>query len=235
MEFTISTLNPSDIERIDELMKQNSRTLGFLPRAALNDYLHRGTVLGVNSNAGCLAGYLLYASYPKRFRIAHLCVSERFRGRGLAKRLFAELKEKCTTQCVIRLNCRRDFEAHRLWPRLGFIPVDEKLGRSIDGHPLTSWEYRVRADNQLDIFSETASDQAINVVIDAHVLFHFNARPSLESTPSKALLADFLADLIRIRLTDEVFHELIVIRTRKFDVLLVRSPICIRKRRTIRT
>ena len=208
MQFTISKLNPSDIDRVDDLMKRNSRTLGFLPRAALGDYLNRGSVLGANSDSGCLAGYLLYGSYPDRFRIAHLCISESFRGRGLAKRLVEELKSRCTTQCVIRLNCRRDYEAHHLWPRLGFIPVDEKPGRSLDGHPLTSWELRIREDSQLDIFRESASDQAIDVVIDSHILFHLHAPESPESKPSRALLADFLADLIRIRLTDEVFLEI---------------------------
>ena len=208
MQFTISKLNPSDIDRVDDLMKRNSRTLGFLPRAALCDYLNRGTVLGADTDCGRLAGYLLYGSYPDRIRIAHLCVSESFRGRGLAKRLVEELKSKCTTQCVIRLNCRRDYEAHHLWPRLGFIPVDEKPGRSLDGHPLTSWELRIREDSQLDIFRESASDQAIDVVIDSHILFHLNAPESPESKPSRALLADFLADLICIRLTDEVFLEI---------------------------
>lgn len=208
MEFKITTLAASDVDRVDELMKQNSRTLGFLPREALIDYLGRGTVLGVSATDSRLIGYLLYASYPERFRVAHLCISERFRGRGIAKRLINELKAKCTTQCVIRLNCRRDYEAHNLWPRLGFVPVDEKPGRSLDGHLLTCWEHRVGDDRQLDIFKECASDQAVDVAIDTHILLHFNSPQTPESAPSKALLADFLADLVRIRITDEVFIEI---------------------------
>lgn len=205
--MTVSTLNPSDIDRVDELMKRNGRTLGFLPRQALLDYLTSGTVLGAKSDDGSLIGYLLYASYEERFRIAHLCVSEQHRGRGLARQLFEALKERCTTQCVIRLNCRRDYTAHHLWPKLGLIPVNEKPGRSLDGHPLTCWEFRVKGDRQLDLFKESASDQALDVVIDSHILFHFGEPQSSESNPSRALLADFLADLIRIWLTDEIFLE----------------------------
>ena len=208
MEFKITTLNSSDIDRVDKLMKQNSRTLGFLPRRALLDHLSRGTVLGVNAADGRLLAYLLYARYPERFRVVHLCISEYFRGRGFARRLLDELKAKRTTQCVIRLNCRRDYEAHSLWPRLGFVPVDEKPGRSLDGRLLTCWEHRIGKDRQLDIFKESASDQALDVAIDTHILLHFNSQRTPESIPSKALLADFLADLIRIQTTDEVFIEI---------------------------
>ena len=208
MALTVSTLSSSDIDRVDELMKKNSQTLGFLPRAALAEHLNHRTVLGAKTPDGHLAAYLLYASYRERFRIVHLCVSEHFRERSLAKELFEALKAKRTTQCVIRLNCRRDYDAHRIWPRLGFIPVDEKPGRSLDRHPLTCWEYRVAADQQLDIFREKTSDQALDVVIDAHILFHFNAPSSPESNPSQALKSDFLADLIHISLTDEIFLEI---------------------------
>lgn len=207
MDITISTLSPLDIDRVDELMKANSKTLGFLPRVVLLEHLGRGSVLGATADGGRLAGYLLYASYTDRFRIAHLCVAQAFRRQGLAQRLFEELKALQTTQSVVRLNCRRDYAAHRLWPRLGFIPVDEKPGRSLDGHLLTSWEYRLKDDSQLDLFRENASDQALDVVIDAHILFHFDEPMSLETEPSKALLADFLADLIHIHVADEVFVE----------------------------
>jgi len=30
----------------------------------------------------------------------------------------------------IIVRCRRDFEANALWPRLGFISVDEEYGRA---------------------------------------------------------------------------------------------------------
>ena len=208
MNFNVSSLGPIDIDCVDELMKKNSATLGFLPRAALIEHLRSGTVIGARIQDGRLASYLLYASNPERIRIVHLCVAQEFRGHGLAQELFDELKSRCDTQCVIRLNCRRDYVAHKMWPRLGFFPVAEKPGRSIDGRPLTCWEHRLREDKQLDLFKESTSDQAVDVVIDAHILFHFTQPASPESKPSKALLADFLADQINIRLTDEVFLEI---------------------------
>lgn len=94
-----------------------------------------------------------------------------------------------------------------MWPKLGFVPVDEKPGRSQDGKLLTCWEHRLREDKQIDIFKEQMSDQAFRVAIDAQILFHFDAPDSDESLPSKALLADYLADQIVLSLTDEIFLE----------------------------
>ena len=189
-------------------MKENSRTLGFLPREALYSHLDGGTVLGARTDNDDLVGYLLFAKYPDRVRIAHLCVAQHFRGQGMANCLFEAVKSQCTTQSVIRLNCRRDYGVDALWSKLGFIPITEKPGRSLDGHLLTCWEYRLKKSSQRDLYKESASDQARDVVIDTNILIHFKEPPSEETNPSKALLADFLIDLIDIHITDEVFLEL---------------------------
>ena len=189
-------------------MKESSNTLGFLTRETLKQYLCRQTVLGIKLDDDLLVGYLLYAEYPDRIRLAHLCVSDRYRNRGFAKKLFKGLREQCTTQYVIQLNCRRDYlEANSLWHELGFIPIDEKPGKSQEGHPLTRWQYRIMEDRQLDIFNQDAPEHVQKIVVDTHILIHFDAPPSPESIPSKALLADSLADLIQINLTDEVLLE----------------------------
>lgn len=181
MEQSISTLIRSDFDQLDLLMKENSRTLGFLPREALYSHLDGETVLGAKTHDGALVGYLLYAMYPDHIRIAHLCVSQHFRGQGMAKRLFEAVRSQWTTQSVIRLNCRRDYGVDELWSKLGFIPVTEKPGRSLDGHPLTCWEYRLKKPSQRDLFKESASDQARDVVIDTNVLIHFKEPPSEET------------------------------------------------------
>ena len=69
MKHTISSLSVSDIDSVDHLMKRNSRTLGFLPRPALEEALRRGDVLGAQHKKHGLVGYLLYASYEERLRI----------------------------------------------------------------------------------------------------------------------------------------------------------------------
>ena len=189
-------------------MKENSKTLGFLTRETLKQHLCRQTVLGIKLDDDLLVGYLLYAEYPDRIRLVHLCVSDRYRKRGFAKKLFNELRGKCTTQYVIQLNCRRDYhKADSLWRQLDFIPIDEKLGKSQEGHLITKWQYQIRENPQLDIFNQDAPEHVQKIVVDTHILIHFDAPPSPESIPSKALLAVSLADLIQIYLTDEVLHE----------------------------
>ncbi len=114
MNITISKLTSTDLDAVDNLMKHDSKTLGFLPRQALLDYFKEEGVLGAKTIDGQLIGYLLYAAYSDYFRIAHLCVSEKFRGQGIARRFVNELREAITTQKTIRLRCRRDFPAHKM-------------------------------------------------------------------------------------------------------------------------
>ena len=119
-----STLGPDDVSAVDGLMKRNSQTLGFLPTEALNDYLRRGRVIGAKDEGDRLIAYLLYAPRQSSFRIVQLCVSQESRGQGIARKLLEELRGTATTQSAMTLNCRRDFSAHQMWPKLGFVAVE---------------------------------------------------------------------------------------------------------------
>ena len=191
-------------------MKRNSQTLGFLTRETLLEgFLNKKGALGAKTDDGQLVGYLLYANYPKYFRIAQLCVSEDFRGQGIAKRLFESLKNSVTTQQVIKLRCRRDFPAHQMWPELGFVPLDERPGRSSAGHLLTLWYFPLAPDDQLSLFQAETSDESLDVVIDAQVFFDFYESDSDKTRPSKALFSDFLIDSLNLWITDELFVEIV--------------------------
>ena len=204
------TLTADDLSCVDDLMKRDSRTLGFLPTEALIDYLRRGRVLGAKTECDRLIGYLLYAPSHSRLRIVQLCVSAEFRGRGIASRLLEELKGVATTQSSITLSCRRDFPAHHLWPKLGFVTVGEKPGRSVARHPLNLWHLTLKPANQMDLglFQAAASDEAVDVIIDAQVFFDLFEPDSEDSEKSKALLADFLVDSLNLWTTDELFNEI---------------------------
>ena len=210
MSGSVTKLTVADSDAVDALMRDNSRTLGFLPMEALRDYLEKGTVLGIKLESGKLIGYLLYAAYADRFRIVHLCVSEDFQGQGNARRLFKSLKSETTTQNRIVLNCRNDFPANDMWDKLGFIPLSEKPGRSMDGSPLTHWEFLLSKRNQLDLFQFEAQESydSINVVIDAQVFFDFDdcSRPGAKQ--SRALFSDYLVDTINPWITDEIYVEI---------------------------
>ena len=203
-------LTSDDLGAVDDLMKHNSRTLGFLPTEALSDYLHRGRVLGAKIGGHRLIGYLLYAPSQSRFRIVQLCVSQEFRGCGIASRLLEELKDVATTQYAITLSCRRDFPAHYMWPKLGFVSIGEKPGRSVAGHLLTLWHLALNQGNQMDLglFKAQTSDETVDVIIDAQVFFDLSKPDSDESERSGALLSDFLVDSLNLWTTDELLNEI---------------------------
>lgn len=205
----ISQLTSDDFSAVDDLMKLNSRTLGFLTEEALlESFLNKSGALGAKTDDGQLVGYLLYAAYPQYFRIAQLCVSENFREQGIAKQLLEALKKSAITQKIVRLRCRPDFPANNIWPQLGFTPLDEKPGRSKKRHPLTLWCLTLAKDDQLSLFQANTSDETLDVIIDAQIFFDFYEPDSAKSKPSKALLSDFLVDSLELWITDELFNEI---------------------------
>ena len=209
MSITISQLTSADFRAVDTLMKLNKRTLGFLTEEALlESFLDKNGALGAKTDDGQLVGYLLYAAYPEYFRIVQLCVSENFREQGIAKQLLEALKKSATTQKIVRLRCRPDFPANDIWPQLGFTPLDEKSGRSKEGHLLTLWCLTLAKDDQLSLFQANTSDETLDVIIDAQIFFDFYEPDSEKSKPSKALLSDFLVDSLELWITDELFNEI---------------------------
>ena len=208
LAVTISVLTIVDVDAVDDLMKRNSSTLGFLPRAALEDHLQKGWVLGARNRDGQLIGYLMFAENRDRLRLTHLCVSEASRGLGVARRLLEALKSSATTQKIIALRCRNDFPVNQMWPKLGFVPIDEGPGRSKEGYLLTLWHLQLALDNQLELFRANMSDDVLDSVFDAQIFFDFDGPDSEESQPSKALISDLFVDSVNLWFTDELLGEI---------------------------
>ena len=189
-------------------MKRNGNTLGFLPGAALEEYLANQGVLGARALDGQLAGYLMYAGNRDRFRIAQLCVADSWRGQGIARDLLSALKAKASTRKRITLRCRNDFPAHRLWPKLDFVPISESPGRSKEGHPLTLWRLQLARLDQFELFRANMSDDILDAVIDAQVFFDFDRPESDVTQPSKALISDHFLDSVNLWFTDELYTDI---------------------------
>ena len=207
-KITISKLTVVDLDAVDELMKPNTRTIGFLPRAVLRDHLDKGWVFGASTRDGRLIGYLLYASYLDRFRVVQLCISRDFRNKGVARQLIETLKMSATSQKVMRLRCRNDFPANSLWPKFGFVPLYETPGRSRDRRQLTLWYLPLALADQYSLFRANLSDDALDVVIDANVFFDLD-EPDNEATQlSKTLLSDLFGDTLNLWFTDELLTEI---------------------------
>ena len=207
-KITILKLTVADLDAVDELMKPNTRTIGFLPREVLRDHLDKGWVFGASTRDGRLIGYLLYASYLDRFRVVQLCISRDFRNKGVARQLIETLKMSATSQKVMRLRCRNDFPANSLWPKFGFVPIDERPGRSKEGSLLTLWRLTLALDDQFELFRANVSDTILDVIIDAQIFFDFDRQDSAVTRPSKSLVSDLFVDSVNLWYTDELLNDI---------------------------
>ncbi|MDD9983657.1 MAG: GNAT family N-acetyltransferase [Gammaproteobacteria bacterium] len=210
-DFDIRRLDTGDVDAVDRLRKANSTTLGFLPREALLAHLKRGWVLGAKCGDRSLAAYILFANRRTDVRVAHVCVCRELRGKGLARKLMERLATDSRNQglLALELHCRRDFDANAMWGNLGFIPWGEKPGRARSGTILTLWRRELSQSDQMKLVFDGAGHGEIDVVMDAQVLFDLETPDDdAPAAPSKALLSDFLADELSLKITDETLVEI---------------------------
>jgi len=197
---------------VKALGRANAKTLGMFPAGAFDEYASRNQILGAISSGGILMGYLLYRVAKERAMITHLCVDEPWRGRGIPKVLVERLSENSKAQGLrgVGLHCRRDYETSRLWPKLGFVPLHDKPGRSHDGTELTFWWLDHKRPDLFGVAGAATSvpDDRLVVVLDANVFFDLCNDSDPESAESKALIADWLQEVVEFRLTDEIFTEI---------------------------
>ena len=210
-DFEIRRLDAGDVDAVDRLRKTNNATLGFLPREALLAYLQKGWVLGAKSGDGSLTAYILFANRRSDVRVAHVCVDRELRGKGLARTLMERLATDSRNQGLLslELHCRRDFDANAMWGNLGFIPWGEKPGRAKSGTTLTLWRRELTPSDQMKLVFDGVGHGEIDVVMDAQVLFDLET-PGDDgpAATSKALLSDFLADEMNLKITDETLVEI---------------------------
>ena len=134
------------VEEVIALGDKNRDRLGPMPYSGFREAAAEGNiVLAIRTHddgTEALAGYCLYAPTARvdRYaRVAHLCVAQSERGRGIPKRLIDAVMERCSDRLGLRLKCRDDWEAAAKWPSLGFEPVRRRSGRGKTKEPMTEW------------------------------------------------------------------------------------------------
>lgn len=182
------------------LLKHAKHTVGFLPDRAVRDRAERGTLLIAADGPG-IAGYVLYDLPRNEIRIVQLVVAESSRRAGIARLLVDEVARRNPARRGIALECRRDFEASEVWPRLGFVPLAERAGRGAEGKPLTAWW---RDFGHPTLFSYLSDDERPIAALDANVVIDL---ADGAQTPSRYLVADWVSSACRLAVTDEVYVE----------------------------
>ncbi|MER6409433.1 GNAT family N-acetyltransferase [Streptomyces viridosporus] len=136
MAIKLVSVSPVQDELIDKAIALGDRymkTLGLITPPAYRKAAEDGG-LAAAVEADEVLGYALFG-LPKRsarIRLAHLCVAEEQRGRGIAHRLVKGIKERHPERLGIKAKCRRDCNLSGMWRSLGFIPDGEVRGRGRD-------------------------------------------------------------------------------------------------------
>ena len=206
------------LETVIALGDANKKTLGFFTEGAFRKSARERVILiALNPQKKCI-GYLLYRAVRRSniIVIVHLCVDPAYRGRGVTKQLVNSLSQKTQNFYGIQLKCRRDYGIDRMWETLGFIPLNDRPGRSKEGKLLTVWWLD---HGHPTIFSQAAAQQLeskICAVIDTSIFLELHGNEDIESAESDSLLADWLQDYLELCITDEIFKAINAI----FDVHL---------------
>jgi GNAT superfamily N-acetyltransferase len=196
------SIDGPEFEAVLRLLKLAKATVGFLPNAAVRDRAKRGTLL-VAKEGSEVVGYLLYDLPRDEIRIVQLVVDPEQRGRGISRVLVDQLVATHGKRRGIFLECRRDFDASKMWPKLGFVPVGERAGRSIEGRPLTAWWRDFGWPTLFTVLAE--SDPRPVAALDANVVIDL---ADAASTPALRLRDDWVSGAIRLAVTDETLIEI---------------------------
>jgi len=189
-----------------QLWKQHSRWLGFMPTSGFQDRAELGTLLAALIN-GTVAGYVLFDLPRDVARIVHLCVDPAYQGTGVARSLVDAIGERYQDRRGIQLDCREDYPANTLWPRLGFITIGERPGRSQQGTLLRIW---FRSHGHHNLFTPTAEDldgPRTTAVIDFNIVRDLIDGTADRGLPSQHLFDDWITQLADICITDETYQE----------------------------
>ncbi|MFF3328750.1 GNAT family N-acetyltransferase [Streptomyces sp. NPDC002888] len=195
------------IEQAIALGDRYTKTLGLLTPPAYRKAAEDGGLLVV-VEADEIIGYALFG-LPKRsahIRLAHLCVAEEQRGRGIARRLVTEIREKYPQRLGIKAKCRRDYGLSDMWTSLGFVPHGEVRGRGRDGEILDGWWLDL---GHPDLFTDVESDALLVVTVDHGVFADLRGlTDTTDAEESRALEAGWMTDLVELAYTPQLVHQI---------------------------
>lgn len=209
MAVKVLPVSGTQDELIDQAIALGDRytkRLGLMTPAAYRGMAEDGGLL-VAVEGEVMIGYALFG-LPKRsphVRLAHLCVVEEHRGKGAARLLVEEIRQRYPQRLGIRAKCRRDYGLSGMWTSLGFVPRGEVRGRGSDGETLDAWWLDL---GHPDLFTEVESDALLTVAVDHAVFTDLRGRASeSEANESQALDAEWLSDLVELAHTPQLVHD----------------------------
>lgn len=197
------------LSAVINLGKKHSKTLGLFPEGAFRDHARKKNIYAAVEDEIVL-GYILFriTQSKQTLSIAHLCVGEEHRGKGLAKALLDKVKENYSTRVKgITLSCRKDYiDASRFWEKYGFKAMQTKRSRSKQENYLVKWWYDF---NIADLFSSTLYEtDKVNALLDCNIIVKLRDEPCLQNTEALSLIADWLEEEVEYFYAPEIFNEI---------------------------
>ncbi|WP_204106834.1 MULTISPECIES: GNAT family N-acetyltransferase [Spirulina sp. CCY15215] len=207
-EITFQKINHRSpyLETVINLGDANSDTLGFLAKGAFINNAAKGNIVVVINTQGECIGYILYNYNRSRdlFKLVHLCIDRNCRSRGIARQCIEYLKYMARNTRGIELTCRRDFRLDRMWSTFGFVPEIEKDAKT-PGKINTVWRFDFQTPQLLSMLLDLHLESNLGVIIDFSILFELVSENIENSKESKALLADWLQDILKLGFVNEIF------------------------------
>ncbi len=203
--------NSKYLKDVIALGDTNKRTLGLFPKEAYKESAGKKQIIvAIDEDADSLIGYLLFSTSRKKMivSIVHLCVSEKYRGQGIAELLFKELKRITQDGYLgVRVHCRVDYPANKVWPKLGFVAVSEMKGRGKKETRLIVWKYEYPHQSLFSFAFLQNENAKVKVVIDANVFYQLQDSDDPDSEESLPLLEPWLD--IDLCITPEILNEIV--------------------------
>lgn len=199
----VRSCSMGDFDAVVTLGDRFKKYLGLYPHEAIREAITGGFVLGVFVD-GKLAGYALFALPYSDIRLVHLCVDPDYHARGIARTLIDTIQATYSDREGIRLKCRRDFPAHKVWPKLGFQAESLPTGRGADKAEMTAWR---KPFGPADLFASMLEDETrVQAVLDTNVAVDVLLRRNDKTT--QFLYSPSIYDEVALCITRSVKNEL---------------------------
>ena len=193
------------------LSDENKKTLGFIPRKAIQDRAKQGDIF-VAVQEDTLVGYLLFrrATQENRFVINQLCIRPSERGKKISYKLIDKLKLICEAEKRrgIFIKTREDYrQASKVWSRNDFIPKGESAGRGKNGMKLTHWWWENLSIKDLFNSPTFFDDEKVPIGIDHNIIIALMKHN--DDTICSIFESDWLLNEVDVCVQDESYKELL--------------------------
>jgi GNAT superfamily N-acetyltransferase len=191
------------IDKVKVLSDKNVKTLGMLPYQAFDEAVKKRNII-VAKIDNEVAGYILFRKVISRNQIVivHFCIDSKYRNNGIGRSLFSTLLENSDGFSSIQLKCRRDYEAGKFWPKLGFTLIKTVQGRKKTGSELNIWYYKLDSNNLFDEYYKPDFNK-LPIVLDSNIIIDF-----FNGTYETFIFEDWLDGELEYWITPEFFNEL---------------------------